>query len=172
MEGLRIEYSVYGAERIRENVRNGAIENAFEDIRTETDRTINYLTRFLREFEFAQRELSIQTENICCRIDELRKNGQESSEYQAYMARLNHIKSGNEYRISEIRDALERLTSFREGIERAIFWSKELSQTTNKRLCELIDSMENYMNAEAVTPDVFHRQVYPIRKLTDGGSIK
>lgn len=169
MERFRIEYSTGGAERIRENLRRGAVENAFEDVCIKTDRSLQYLTRFLREFEYAQGALSSKMDSICCRIDELRKNGQETGEYQAYLARLRDIQSQNEYRLKEIREAIGRLTDFREAMNRALFWSKELSASAVRQICALMDCMDRYMSADAEEPDLLHRQVTPIRKLTEGG---
>ena len=169
MGKLRIEYSAEHALRVKENIRRGAIETAFEDIRRNTDRLIEYLSRFLQEFEYAQRELSCLLESCRIQTEELRKQGSDTRGSEYREARLFDLKRAGGYCIGEIRDALERLRSFEEGAERAVFWSKELSRSALDRLCGLMESMDDYMNAEASEPDIYHRQVPRIGKLTDKG---
>lgn len=147
-----------------------AIEESFDEVVTEAERVLDYLRRFERDFESMQRMLSDGVQNESYRAEEARKNQQDPSPYEMQAAAMNQRRIQNEYCLQDLRGAIRTLEDYAEAARRACYWGEELSRVARLRAKDLLVTMENYDAVTVGQPDLSHKAIKPIHKLTDGGA--
>ena len=165
----KIDYNDYKADVYLHSLSRGAIEQGFDGICRDAERVLSYLRRFERDFEALQRALQDSVQGEHYRADTARKNQEDPSPYEMRTAELSERRSQNEYTLKDLRDAIRTVEDYIDAVKRAQFWGDQLANNARTKACNLKSFMEDYDAVRVGRPDVFHKQISPIRKLTDGG---
>lgn len=168
MSRLVIDYDSYGAERLYSNLRSGAIAGAFDSLVASVNRIIEYLSRFITDFEYANSRLRDKINALHYKADQTMKEGEDPKELQATAYALSDVLNKNEFYLSNARGELRKAEELKEGLERAAYWSKELEGRAMSCVATLSAAMEDYISADSPEVDIFHSEVSRLRKLTDG----
>ena len=168
MSGFVIDYDSYGAERLRSNLRSGAIADTFDSLIASVNRIIEYLNRFITDFEYADRRLLDKIHGLHSKADAAMKAGDDPKDLKATAYTLADMSKKNEFYLNNARGELRKAVDLKEGLERAAYWSKELESRAAGCVATLSASMDEYISAASPDVDVFHSEISRIRKLTDG----
>lgn len=164
-----IDYNPHEAEFYLHNLNRGAVDQGYEQIKADAERLLSYLRDFERDFERLQQMLGDSVQSQHYRAEDARKEQKDPSPHERLAAELNDRRVQNEYVLKDVRLAIRTVEDYLDAVNRARFWGEELSRTAEIKTKKLMKTMEDYASVRLTEPDVFCKQVAPIRKLTNGG---
>ena len=165
-----IDYNSHEAEFYLHNLNRGAVDQGFARIVADAESLLSYLRDFERDFERLQQMLGDGVQSQHYRAEDARKEQKDPSPHERLAAELNDRRVQNEYRLQDVRLAIRTVEDYLDAVNRARYWGEELSRKAEIKTQKLMKTMENYASVQLTEPDVFDKQVKPIRKLTGGGS--